>query len=244
MNIDKCINDVVKEALKDNNKHDDIKNMSLDDLVRSEILSDDIKNEIYIRFKNDIDNLINDFLIDSDDPAAANGMYKCSLETWQACADLIGMTYFRKYKYMHDIKREAWEGGSRLRDDLLCVGLELYEYYCKFYRKQFFIYDCCRFLGIDKVYLYKLNTLHSTVLKNAHTVQEASMRAALASGRSNVTAMAILLNHDYDYTRTTQVIHTSSNENKTAAALPVLDNTQDIARPDLIENKNILCDGL
>ena len=72
-------------------------------------------------------------------------------------------------------------------------------------------------------------------MKKAHTVQEDSMRTALASGRSNVTAMAILLNHDYDYTRTTQVKHTNGRDNLTADKLPQL--TQDIVcqdqRPEL-----------
>ena len=54
-------------------------------------------------------------------------------------------------------------------------------------------------------------------------MQESSMRTALASGRSNVTAMAILLNHDYDYTRTTQVIHTTE-QIKSADTLPCLND--------------------
>ena len=70
--------------------------------------------------------------------------------------------------------------------------------------------------------MYLLNDLHAAVLKKAHTAQEGSMRAALASGRSNVTAMAILLNHDYDYTRTTQVIHTSDSKQLRADDLPQL----------------------
>ena len=69
--------------------------------------------------------------------------------------------------------------------------------------------------------MYKLNNIHADLLKKAHTAQESSYRTALASGRSNVTAMAILLNHDYDYTRTTQVIHTS-DKIKSADTLPTL----------------------
>ncbi len=61
------------------------------------------------------------------------------------------------------------------------------------------------------------------------------MRTALASGRSNVTAMAILLNHDYDYTRTTQVIHTSDSKRLTADNLPKLEQPQDVV-PDAKAN--------
>ena len=64
-------------------------------------------------------------------------------------------------------------------------------------------------------------------------MQESSMRTALASGRSNVTAMAILLNHDYDYTRTTQVVHTV-DKIKTADTLPLLSG--DI--PNIEQNKS------
>ena len=64
-------------------------------------------------------------------------------------------------------------------------------------------------------------------------MQESSMRTALASGRSNVTAMAILLNHDYDYTRTTQVIHTT-DKTKSADALPILGDE----KPLIIDTRN------
>ena len=251
LDIDKCIDSVVNDVLKDNKRditpeagRDDLSGLSLDDLVRAD-LTENIKLEIYERFKNDIDLIIDDFLAASKDPNANKGMYKCSLESWQACADIIGRSYYRKYKYMHDFKREAREGGSRLKDDLLEIGLELYEYYCREYRKQFFIYDCCRFLGVDMDLMYRLSDLHSTILKKAHTKQESSMRSALASGRSNVTAMAILLNHDYDYTRTTQVIHTNNNSIKCADDLPALDSKpQYIDMTENNKNAAALPDGL
>ena len=43
-----------------------------------------------------------------------------------------------------------------------------------------------------------------------------------------VTAMAILLNHDYDYTRTTQVIHSNDTKSLCAENLPRLAQNQDI----------------
>ena len=83
-------------------------------------------------------------------------------------------------------------------------------------------------MGLSNDCMYKLNDLRNDILKKAHTKQEASMRAALASGRSNVTAMAILLNHDYDYTRTTQVIHTSGAQQITADQLPQLSSDDNL----------------
>ena len=77
-------------------------------------------------------------------------------------------------------------------------------------------------MGVSKELMWRLSELHGDLLKKAHNAQESSMRSALASGRSNVTAMAILLNHDYDYTRTTQVIHTSGSDKLTADRLPEL----------------------
>ena len=155
-------------------------------------------------------------------------MYKCSLETWQAVITQIGYNYFLDNKYLEDYERQRVEGGRRYSDIKLSIGLQLYEDLCNQYRKQFFIYDCCKFLGINKDYMYLLNDLHAAVLKKAHTAQEASMRGALASGRSNVTAMAILLNHDYDYTRTTQVIHTSGAQQITADQLPQLSSDDNL----------------
>ena len=67
-------------------------------------------------------------------------------------------------------------------------------------------------------------------------MQESSMRTALASGRSNVTAMAILLNHDYDYTRTTQVIHTSERI-KSADTLPCLNDEKTLKISDQRQEK-------
>ena len=251
VDIDKCINSVVNEVLRENKNAgaglgpDELENIALIDLVKMD-LNDDIKLCIYERFKNDIDLIIDDFLVASKDPNADKGMFKCSLETWQACSNNIGLKYFRKYKYLHDYKRERQEGGARLKDDLLFIALELYEYYCQEFRKQYFIYDCCRFMGVDMDLMYRLSELHSIVLKKAHTKQESSMRTALASGRSNVTAMAILLNHDYDYTRTTQVIHTNNNSIKCADDLPALEGprVQHIVIEENNKNAAGLPDGL
>lgn len=194
----------------------------IDDLLQADILTDDIKEAIFECWKNELDNYIDAYARKSPDINASKGMFKCSLETWQACASDIGRNYFFKNKYLIDKKKIAVQGGGTIyRDDLLLIGLELYEYYCNLFRKQFFIYDCTRFLGISKEVLYRLNTLHSDLLKRAHTIQESSMRTALASGRSNVTAIAILLNHDYNYTRTTEIIH-SSDRIKSADTLPIL----------------------
>lgn len=194
----------------------------IDDLLQADFMTDDIKENIFEFWKNDLDIYIDNYAQTSPDINADKGMFKCSLETWQACASDIGRNYFFKNKYLIDKKKIAAQGGGTIyRDDLLLIGLELYEYYCNLYRKQFFIYDCTRFLGISKEVLYRLNTLHSDLLKRAHTIQESSMRTALASGRSNVTAIAILLNHDYNYTRTTEIIH-SNDRIKSADTLPVL----------------------
>lgn len=212
MNIDKMISDVVQDTPQKN----------INDLVVADLTDDNNQLELFNQFKNDIELYINDFLTRCEDINAAAGMYKCSLETWQACITEIGLYYFKKNKYLLDKKKIAAAGGVAYDDKLLCIGLELYEYFCYKYKKQFFIYDCCRFLGIDKNLMYRLSDLHSDMLKKAHTSQEASMRSALASGRSNVTAMAILLNHDYDYTRTTQVIHTTGQNEISAEKLPEL----------------------
>lgn len=190
-------------------------------LLDSDELTDEIRDEIYIRFKNDIKAFIEAFTAKTGDPGRDKGMYKCSLETWQACASDIGRLYFRKNKYLYDTKKNARNGGKAYREELLCIALDVYADLCAEYRKQFFIFDCCMFMGLSLDTLYKLNSIHAEVLKKAHTRQESSMRTALASGRSNVTAMAILLNHDYDYTRTTQIIHTT-DKIQTADALPTL----------------------
>jgi hypothetical protein len=185
------------------------------------------------RWREDINQIINDCLMESDDPHAHEGMFKCSLETWKYTANMIGLNYFLKYKLVRDYMRERERGGLLLDDNLIELGLILYEEYCNKYRKQFFIYDSCKFLGISLDNMYVLNDLHSKYLKKAHSVQEDSMRSALASGRSNVTAIAILLNHDYDYTRTTQVIHTSGRDNLRADDLPKLEQTQDVVLDNL-----------
>ena len=212
MEIDNIIDNVLSDTAPDDN---------INNLLAADLTDDTNILRIYNRFKNDIELFINDFLLNSKDINAAAGMYKCSLETWQACITNIGLYYFRKNKYLYDVKKNAAAGGVALSDDLLSIGLELYEYFCYEYKKQFFIYDCCRFLGISKDLIYKLSDLHADLLKKAHTIQEASLRAGLASGRSNVTALAILLNHDYNYTKTTEIIHHSSGD-KSADQLPDL----------------------
>lgn len=190
----------------------------LETLLNTDILTDEIKDSIYSHFIEDIQEIISEYLKGSHDKNASKGMLYCTLETWQACVDDIGRLYFKKNNYL--VNRCASNGG-KYREDLLIIAMEVYEHFCRLYRKQFFIYDCALFLGISRDTIYKLNTTYTDMLKKAHTMQESSMRTALASGRSNVTAMAILLNHDYDYTRTTQIVHTVDRI-KSADSLPML----------------------
>lgn len=190
----------------------------LESLLNTDILTDEIKDSIYSHFIEDIQEIISEYLKGSHDKNASKGMLYCTLETWQACVDDIGRLYFKKNNYL--VNRCASNGG-KYREDLLIIAMEVYEHFCRLYRKQFFIYDCALFLGISRDTIYKLNTTYTDMLKKAHTMQESSMRTALASGRSNVTAMAILLNHDYDYTKTTQIVHTVDRI-KSADSLPML----------------------
>ena len=221
--LDNLIDETIKEtAPGDKENIKDGPPLVLDDLLLLDTSNNDIRQQIYNCFRADLELFIDNYLIDCKDINAEHGLYKCSLETWQAICTDIGLYYFRKNKYMADKKKVAAAGGVALSDDLLSIGLELYEFFCMKYRKQFFIYDCCRFLGIDKDLMFKLNLLHAQLLKKAHAGQEASLRAGLASGRSNVTGLAILLNHDYDYTRTTQVIHTTGPQEIAAEKLPEL----------------------
>lgn len=238
MDIDKICEDIAAEvtAAGAGDLQYKILNAPLEELKivlgACDLKNEDIRAAIFERYQADCNILIDEFISTSDDPQASNGMYKCSLETWKTCAATIGRNYFLKYKLVRDYKRERAEGGLRLNNDLMDVGLALYEYYCNKFRKQFFIYDSAKFLGLSLDSMYTLSELHARYLKKAHSIQEDSMRTALASGRSNVTAMAILLNHDYDYTRTTQVIHTDSRQNLTADKLPQLSQVQDIVLTD------------
>lgn len=217
MNVDKIIKNTIEETTQDKNAGGG----DIYELLTADILTDEIKDTIYFKFKEDIKVFIEEYLLKCQDPNACKGMYKCSLETWQACISDIGRLYFKKHGYLKDIKKIQRSGGVAYRDELLCIALDVYADLCAEFRKQFFIYDCAQFMGLSMDCMYSLNTLHADMLKKAHTKQEASMRTALASGRSNVTAMAILLNHDYDYTRTTQVIHTT-DKIKSADTLPTL----------------------
>lgn len=215
MNVDKIIKNTIAENTAGGG--DD----KLIEWLHSDVLTDDIKDRIYIRFKEDIQARIDDYLKHCDDKNASKGMTYCYLETWQGCIDDIGRYYFRKNNYLKD-KRKAG-GAYAYRDELLLIGIDIYNHFCRLYRKQFFIYDCALFMGLNHDTIYELSTKYADILKKAHTMQESSMRTALASGRSNVTAMAILLNHDYDYTRTTQIIHTSE-QIKSADTLPCLND--------------------
>lgn len=248
MNIDRIIENVAEQAKRgaqgaenaDNFRQDqNLECISLSDLCMSEILSDDIKTEIYKRMKKDAEIYINDWM---DSPCCFDtnkdkGMYKCSHETYQACIREFGIDYYKKYKYLHDIRRERVEGGARLKDELLYIGIEVYESICDEYRKVFQIVDCCAFLGVSKDYMYQLNEMHALFLKKAHTATENSLRIGALTGRGNVTGHAIILNHDYDYTRTTQVIHTNQQQAISAEKLPTLESkTQDIVLPDIPAN--------
>lgn len=236
MDIDRIVNDIKNEYREE--AQPDIMTYPLQDLKillsQLDLKNIDIRAKILDRWRADLLVFIDNYLLTCPDPHASEGMYKCSLETWKACANRIGLDYFLKYKLVRDYKREAREGGLRLNGDLIDIGLVLYEGFCNEFRKQFFVYDACKFLGISLDYMYTLNDMHARYMKKAHSIQEDSMRSALASGRSNVTAMAILLNHDYDYTRTTQVIHTSQNNAKLADSLPTLEDRKQDRPQDIV----------
>jgi len=244
MNIDRIIDSVVSSEpkTKPNSKNgsDQTKISTLKDLLLSDLSNEDIQIEIYSRFKSDIELYIENFMTRCKDSHASDGLFKCSLETWQAVGREIGIYYFNKNKYLRDTKRTAVGGGTAYNDELLKIGITLYEDLCNEYRKQFFIYDCCRFLGMSLETMYRLSDLHSEMLKKVHSMQESSMRTALASGRSNVTAMAILLNHDYNYTKTTEVIHHSTDKLISADRLPEL--TDNSSKPNKLTD--ILTDDL
>ena len=132
------IENIVKNTIKNT---DTAGGGKIDDLLQADILTDDIKEAIFECWKNELDIYIDNYAQSSPDINASKGMYKCSLETWQACTSDIGRNYFYKNKYLIDKKKAAAQGGNVYSNDLLLIGLELYEYYCKKYRKQFFIYD-------------------------------------------------------------------------------------------------------
>ena len=228
------INKVINNTIKNSDGTGGSPGRDIHDLLDIDFPTESDLIEIFTIWKNDLEVYIDEYAKKSGDPHGNDGMYKCSLETWEACVSDIGRDYYIKNRYLYDVKKNRAVGGVAYRDDLLMIGMEVYEYFCNRYRKQFFIYDCTRFLGLSKEVLYRLNNIHSDMLKRAHTCQEASMRAALASGRSNVTAMAILLNHDYNYTKTTEIIH-SSDRIKSADTLPVLNEYE---KTIVIEEKN------
>lgn len=237
MNIDNIIDNVAAAAKKENlqdiplgaGADPDLDRMPLRDLCEAPFLTDDMKTEIYKRFKAAALDFIEDYTASDEckDTNKNKGMFKCCHESWQACIREWGIQYFKTNKLLHDVKRERAEGGFRLHDDLLQIGLEVYEDLCAIYRKVFQLYDCCLFLGVDKDHMFRLNELHALFNKKAHFAAEASLRIGALTGRGNVTGHAIILNHDYDYTRTTQVIHTT-DQAKSAAALPDLSQAQDI----------------
>lgn len=242
--IDKLIESVVDEVIKEKKegenapflrdlKKNQEKNKPENDLqilCAKEIKTEEEEEKIYRRFLGDAQTYIESFVDSPEckDVNADKGMFKCTHETWAFCIRSFALDYFKKYKYLHNISRERKEGGKRLDGNLLRIGLEVYETLCDEYRKVFQVYDVCQFLGIDKENMYTLSEMHTNFLKKAHSATENSLRIGIVSGRGNVTGHALLLNHDYEYTRTTQVIHTSDNGHISARDLPRLEDIQDI----------------
>lgn len=208
---------------------------SLEQLLELAFFDEDTKIQIYRRFRADAIDYIDAFTDSNEckDTKKDNGMFACSHDTWSACIREFGIDYFIKNKYLHDKRRERSEGGIRFNDDLMEIALEVYENLCGNYKKVFQIYDCCNFMGISKDFMYKLNEVHSGFIKNGNTAQENSYRTGALTNRGNVTGYAMLLNHDYDYTRTTQIIHSTTANKLTADSLPTLEITQHI-----VDNEN------
>lgn len=229
MDIDRIIDDVISIEKTEPKTLPNIQKSASDQTEKTmlELLSDDLSNEdvrieIYKRFKADSMAYFDSFASASKDTKKDNGMFACSQDTFNACCREFGIDYFKKNKYLHNFRRERSEGGIRYDDDLLCIGLEVFESLCDIYHKSFQVANCCYYLGISKQYIYRLNDLHSTYLKNAHFATENNMRMGVVSNRGNTTGYIMLMNHDYNYVRTSEVIHTSNNTEISADRLPEL----------------------
>lgn len=229
MDLDNILNDVIKDDNAAAGGEDQEAAPVLDDLPAEQLVRMDLNDEavrvaIYKRWRADSIDMIDSF-IDSPlcrDSKANNGMFACSHDTWEACITDIGIDYFKKYKYIHDRERERTEGGARFNDDLMAIGLEVYEYLCNIYRKAFQPYDACRYLGISKDYMYQLSELHGLYMKKASTASENSLRIGAITGRGNITGNIMMLNHDHGYVRTAEVIHSTSSDRISADRLPDL----------------------
>lgn len=225
MDIDKIIDDL-NINIGNDNKNDDQgpEAWALNDLLTADIITDDIRMEIYNRFKAAAVKFIDDYINSPQnyDLKAVN-MFYASYDTWQTCIKEFGRQYFQKNKLLHDIKREAVEGGARLRDDLLLIGLDVYESLCGQYKKVFQVYACALFLGVSVDNMHKLNTAHGRWTKSAHGAAENSLRSGALNNRGSTVGYAMILNHDYAYTKTTEVIHTTGHQEIAAANLPQLE---------------------
>ena len=220
MDIDKIINDLDID-IDAKNEGPGPEALPLEDLLRADILTDDIQLEIYNRFRAAAVAFIDEWVQGPAcyDLKAQNMMY-CSYDTWQACITDFGRSYFLKNKLLHDYKRERLEGGTRYRDDVMIIGLLVYEDLCSLYKKVFQIYAAALFLGVRAENMQRLNAAHGQWLKTAHGIQENSLRAGALNNRGSTVGYAMILNHDYNYTKTSEVIHTTARQELTASSLP------------------------
>lgn len=176
-----------------------------------------------IDVRNDINDLINEFLTSSEDKNASKGMQSCYLETWQACTWYIGNNYFKKNIYLWDINRSESRGARVYDEKKILIVMELYAELCQIYRKQFFVSDFGHFCGLDFDYIYDLTNDYSSVGKKARAFSEDSLRTGLISNRGSSMGYAMLLNHDHGYA-TSRTVKETPNKLNTAAELPNLND--------------------
>ena len=75
MDVDKIIKNTIEETTQDK----DAGGGDIYELLTADILTDEIKDTIYYKFKEDIKVFIEEYLLKCQDPNACKGMYKCSL---------------------------------------------------------------------------------------------------------------------------------------------------------------------
>lgn len=177
-----------------------------------------------IDVRNDIENLLIEFMETTEDKNASKGMTNCYMETWQAFTWYVNNNYFKKNIYLWDIKRSEARG-ARVYDDKKIIELmDFYAELCTRYRKQFFISDFGTFCGMDYDYIYNLTHKISTLGKKANAYSESSLRTGLISNRGPAMGYAMLLNHDHGYA-TSRTVKEDPNTLNTAAELPTLNDT-------------------
>lgn len=147
---------------------------------------------------------------------------------WRAVCLSIG-DKIQKSGILRDRERERTHGGKIYNPYIIAAIIPIWERITAYYKHIPLACDFIAFTGVSEEYFYdtkrELTSSRLGIAKKVRAIEEKALAAALTDSRENPTGRIYYTKARLGWRETTEIIHTSVRETKTAAALPIFDGS-------------------